>query len=157
MSNNNALLAVLIISSLLLGGLVAFAAFPRTVTEKVNVPGPVVKEVVNQTVEKIVVQDKSEVLLADAKSEYLAELKDDDDYLICDGEQYDLDQVTFRDVKDLQVSTDTSDRKDTVTTVSYEQPLKFSDKDVESKCYRTDLVEVVFHSDAREDTEIEIA
>jgi hypothetical protein len=153
--NNNALIAVLIVSCLLLGGLFTYAAFPRVQIEKQIVSVPVEK-LVNQTVEKIVVQDKSEVLLANALDEYKVELADDDDYLVCDSEQYDLDQVTFRDVKNLQVNVDTSDRKDTVTTVSFDQPLKFSDSSVESKCYRTDVVEVVFHSDSREDTEISI-
>lgn len=156
--SNSTLITVLVIASLLLGAFTAYAAFPRTVTETktVNVEVPVEK-VVNQTVEKIVVQDKSVELLANALDEYKAELNDHDSYLVCNSEQYDLDQVTFKDVKNLQINTDTSNRKDNVTTVSFDQPLKFSDSSVESKCYRTDSVEVVFHSDSRKDTEITIA
>lgn len=137
-------------------GFLYHVANPITVHDvvKENVSVPVEKIVyVNQTISV----DKNDALLAQAKSEYLDEINDDDSYLVCDGEQYDLDQVTFKDIKNLEVSTDTSNRKDTLTTISFDQPLKFSDSSVESKCYRTDAVSVVLHSDTRKDAELTIS
>lgn len=140
----------------LLSAFTAVQLFPKVIPIAVEKQVPVEKIVVqNVTVEKVV--DKLADLQASAVSEYKAELADDDDYLICDGEQYDLDQVVYKSVDNLQVSVDSSDKDDTVSVVSWEQDLKFSDKDVESKCYRTDAVSVEFHSDEDIDTEVIIA
>lgn len=143
-----------VVLALLLGGLFTYVAFPRNV----EVPGETINntivEYVNTT--NTVVVDKFADLAELAFAEYVAELEDDDDLLICGGEQYDFDQVDFRNKDDLTMSVDTSDEDDTITVITFKQKLKFSDKDVETKCYRTDLVTVTFHSDEDEDTEVSI-
>lgn len=148
---------VLIVLALIVGAVFGSIVFPtektivqeKIVTKEVKVP---LEVFVNETI----VIDKFAELQAKAIIEYKNELSDDDDYLVADGNQYDLDQVTFRKFNDVTVSIDNSDKKDVVTTVTFSADLKFADKDVETKAYRTDDVVVVFHSDADEDTEVSI-
>jgi len=160
MSNQGLWVTALVIACLLLGGLFTYAAFPRTevkTVEKVVEKNVTVPVNVTQIQEKIVEVDKFANLVANATKEYKDELKDDDDYLICDSEQFDFDQIIFKSQENLNVNVDSSDDDDTITTVTFDQDLKFSDKDVESKCYRTDEVTVIFHSDKDEDTEVIIS
>lgn len=152
-------LAILIsIITLIVGIAIGAVGFSK----EVEIPGQNITttEYVNVTVEKIVNQtvivDKFADSVALAKEEYKDELADDDDYLVCNGNQYDFDQVIFRKVNNLVMSVDTSDKDDTVTVISFDQELKFSDKDVDTKCYLTQAVKVTFHSDEDIDTEISI-
>ena len=100
---------------------------------------------VNNTVEKVVNVSVDSSKLADAVAEYKAYLNDEN-YLTCDNESYDFSQVSFNSIKDVSTNVDTSNRYDTVTTVSFLSNLKYSDKDVSTKCYKQDNVSVEFHS-----------
>ena len=156
MSNNNALIAVLIIASLLVGGLFTYAAFPKEVSKEVI--KEVVKQVpVNVTVEKIVTVDTSDLLLADAKAELLAEIADDRALRVFDDERFSVDEISISDVNDVTVVTDDSNRRDTETTVSFEAELKANSGDDDEKAvYKDCSVEVVFHSKASVDTEVSV-
>lgn len=108
------------------------------------------------TVEKIVSVDSNNETYADAFSEFESEISDNRSLKICDGDRYDFDQITYS-VDDKSIAVDDSNRRDTLTTVTFTADTKYSDKDVESKCYRDLDVEVVFHSNQNKDTEITVA
>lgn len=152
---------IAILACLLLVAAVAFGAlaFPKTVEKTVKVPfavpsePKVVKE--NVTVEKIVYVDSDTAALNSSLSEYKAYLADADN-MTCDGVYYDLKDVVFGDVKNLAVSKDTSDRHDTLTTVSFDIKNKYSDGSDGHPCYKTDSVEVVLHSKANIDAEVSV-
>jgi hypothetical protein len=153
---NNAIWSVVAILALIVGIFAGAVAFP---TEKVVFQDKIVEKqvAVEKNVTNTVVVDKFAETLANATNEYKVLLKDNDnDELVCDDVEYDFDQISFLKQSNVAMSVDTSDKDDTVTTVTFDQKIKFSDKDVETKCYRTDSVTVVFHSDSDVDTEVSI-
>jgi len=101
-----------------------------------------------------VVVDKFADFTANATSDYKDALNDDDSNLVCDGSMYDFNQVSYVSQKNVVIGVDNTDKKDTKTTVYFDEKIKFSDKDVSEKCYRTDEVSVVYHSDTDKDTQV---
>jgi hypothetical protein len=156
--SNFALIALIGILALLVGVLAGAAMFSTQTIKEVEVKVPVdkiVEKIVNQTVtvEVPVIVDSFKALVANATKEYKNAL-DEEENLVCDEVQYDIDQVSFLKQEDLVVSVDNTDSDDTVTTVSFSERLKFKDSDVNEKGYRTDAVEVIFHSDTDKDTQV---
>jgi hypothetical protein len=156
----------------LVGGLVTKVAFPTVetvtntkiqtievpaepiVTEKivtVEVPVEVVKEV--QVVKDL---DLAATFLTPAKEEFMNEVADDDDYLVCGGEEYDVDNVKISKIYD-GYSVKVDDISDNEYTVAFKVKLKYLDADVEEKCYNTFDVEVVYPKDHDSDVDVEIA
>ena len=107
---------------------------------------------VNPTVVEV---DNRQKLLDNAVKEYFAEV-DDEDLLDCDHTEYSLSELSQKGViKSYSITRDIS-RRDSTDTVNFEIEVKFDDSSDERPCYRTDDVEVTFHSKPSEDTEITI-
>ena len=146
--NKNIYWGIGLVLALIIGAIAGAYMFPtekvviREKEVKVNVPGPTVY------VEKESVSGPNYV--EDAVKAFLDRLENDDDYdsiLVCDGDRYDFDQVSVSKVYDdatvaySEVDTDDGDNvQKTVTTIKMR--LKFSDSDVEDKCYKTISVSV---------------
>jgi hypothetical protein len=167
-------LVALAVVALVLGGLVTYVAFPKievqTVTQTVEVPKivEVAKEVVKEVpVEKIVTVEKNVTVevpmnlekgyLQPAVDEFLDEVADEDDYLVCDGQEYDEDQVEVKKLYDAY-SVDVKDMADGEYSVSFKAKLKYLDADVEEKCTKTYEVTVEYDGkDNDTDTKVVIA
>jgi hypothetical protein len=126
-----------IVIALILGFLICFALFPRTVEKTVTVTEtkevPVEKLVyVNSTTEVEVPLDVKGVYLDPAVDELFIYLEDED-LTDCGGESYDIDQIKISRVyDDWKVDFDKEDY-----TVDYQIKLKYLDTDTEEKCYLT--------------------
>lgn len=160
MAEKSYLLPTLVILAALLGvilGAVAFSTHSVETKEVVKeVPTEVTKEIVvekNVTVEKLV--DTNQVTFDNAVKEYLSYL-DDENLLSCKDNDYSLSDLTLGDLKEKAIKVDTSNRRDTVTTVSFWVKNKFTDSSDSHPCYRTDSVTVVFHSKPSLDTEVTV-
>lgn len=136
-------------------------AFLFPTTKEVVKEVPVVKEVVKEVPKEVVKEVVKEVevnsfdkWVASAFEEYKKELKDNTS---CGGEEYDFEQLSFKNRNNVAIVYNASDEDDVTTKVSFEQKLKFLDTDTNEKCYRTDNVEVVFHSDKDIETEVSIS
>lgn len=150
------LIAVALVLAAILGAGLHYAVSPEKVIEK-EVKVEVVKEVIKEVPGPTITVDKNQELLDAALDEYYAELDNDDDYLVCDGDEYAFREVSQKnDVKDSSVSVDKSNRRDTVTTVEFTIKNGFTDKSDDHVCYRTDEVVVEFHSNPNKDTEVSI-
>lgn len=165
---NTLALFALAICALLLGGIVTYVALPREVevevvksvpvlTEKVvfvDKPVEVIKEV-EVEVEKIVSLDLEATYLDPAIEAFMDEVEDDDDLLVCDGEEYDFDSIAVKKIYDgYAVSVD--DKDDEEFSVSFTAKLKYLDSDVEEKCYRTFDVVVSYPTDDDDDVEVDV-
>lgn len=98
--NNKILITILVICSLLLGGLVGISAFPQIKEVEVIKEVPTLIEVpyiVNNTIETEVIVEKEvfnpEMLREDAFKFVLDEYESDLKY--CDGEKYSLDEIEW--------------------------------------------------------------
>lgn len=148
-TNGLATLSVVAILTLLLGGFIGALAFSNTntieklveVPKEVKVPVEVIKEV-----EKVVEVKEIDALKQAAIDAFLEEVADDDDLLECDGIVYDEDQVVVTKVYDI-FSYELLNNKDNKYVVETKVKLKYLDKDVEEKCYKTFDIEVTFEDD----------
>ena len=164
-------MVALFVCALLIGGVATKLFFPTVETkiqiERVNVPSApivtkevvyvdVVKEVVKEvTVEKTVEMDLEATFLEPAIEKFLEEVEDEDEYLICGGEEYDFDSIAVKKIYDgYNVVID--DASDNEYTVNFEAKLKYLDSDVEEKCYRTMDVSVSYPKDHDSDIEVDI-
>lgn len=134
-----------LICGLILGAIFGVQLFPKTVEKVVTVEKKVevpVEKIV--TVEKNVTVDTHQDWINKVVKEFLSEVEDNDNLQVCDGETYDFDQITVSKVYDGATVSTNSDRHGDTTTVNTEVKLKYADKDVESKCYKTFNVSVDF-------------
>lgn len=142
-----ALLCVGVIA-LVLGGVLGAIAFATETEVKVNVP---VEKVVTNTVEveKVVEVNKPQKLL-DQSVEDLLEYLDDEDLLVCDGDEYDQKEVVVKKVYDeFSVTFDEDDEY----TVAGKVKLSYKQEDI-ARCLDTLEYEVFYEPD--EDAEVTI-
>lgn len=160
MSNQiNALTLLIALLCILAGLVIGLVASPdKTVTVTKEVPGPeTVREVPVEVIREVNVTqtvDARDELLAKAKVEFLAEVEDNDEYLVCNEVEYDFDQVTISKIYDGWTVVTDKNRHGDLNTVNFEAKLKYTDKDVSEKCYKNYDVEVVFEDG--EDPELTI-
>jgi hypothetical protein len=159
MSNEQSATTLVVLASivcLLLGGVVGALAFPTTkevpvikeVVKEVQVPGPTVY--VDKEVFKEVPVNVKTGYRDDAVKDFMTEVEDNDDFLVCGDESYDFDQVKLSKVYDeFSVTGDNEDY-----TVTAKVKLKYLDTDVEDKCYETYEFKVVYEED--EDPVVEV-
>jgi hypothetical protein len=96
---------------------------------------PMVKEVFVETVLEV---DRNAKLLDDAYNELLNHMEDED-LLVCNGDEYSLSEVSkARAIEEYSVDLDDED-----TTISFSVKLRF-DEDSERSCYDTIDAEVYF-------------
>ena len=140
-----------IVIALIVGGLLVFALFPRTVTVEKTITKEVeVPKIVE--VEKIVYLNSTETteVPLDVKATYLDpaidelfNYLDEEDLTECNGENYDLDQIKVsRYYNDWKVEFGKDDY-----TVIYQIKLKYLDTDTEEKCYLTLNPSVYYEED----------
>lgn len=90
---------------------------------------------------------------AKAIKDFLESYEDDENYT-CDGSEYDFDQISVSSVsKDWTYEQIDAEEY----AVSFTAKLKFSDKDVEEKCYQKLDVEVSYPNDKDADVDVEYA
>ena len=138
--------------ALLVGGLATYSLFPKTVTveKEVTIEKPVqviVEKPVITEVEKDYAGETTALFL-----DYLAYDDDFDDYLVCDGDRYDFDQISVSKVYDgFKITFDNVDDEDRQEAAEYKTEvklrLKYSDPDVRDKCYETLTIKGTFHED----------
>ncbi len=134
--------AILIVLAIVISGILSYSLFPHEITKT---------ETVIKTVEvpKDVIVTKEVTVPLDASATYLQPAIDEflssdefEDMTICNGEEYDEEQIAIKAIKDWSVLFDDSDY-----TVNAEIKLKYLDKDVEEKCYSTLDIEVFYEED----------
>jgi hypothetical protein len=130
MDNKVGLAILLGVLGLILGGLIVYAAFPREVIKTTEIEVPVekivkVEKVVNITTE-VSPDYKAEVVAA-----YLKEAATDKAMRKCDGEAYDIDEISVKKVYDGFVVKQNSDGDLSTSDVKFK--LNFDD----GECYRT--------------------
>ena len=133
---------LLVLASLIVGGIIAYGMFPRT---EIKTETKYVDKLVEVpvTVEKIVEVEPD--YAGDALVIILDKLQNNEryeDYLVCDGDQYDFEQLKVSKVYDAKtVSFSTKDTDDIdnalVQETNLKLRLKFTDADTEEKCYTT--------------------
>ena len=117
----------------------------------------VTKEVpVEKIVNVSVPFDSNANLVASAFDEYQAEVADKDSLQVINGVDYSVSELTFGDLKNVKVDKDTSNRKDNITTVSFDVKVIGTDKSDAHPSRATDSVVVVFHSKTSLDTEVSV-
>jgi len=143
---------VLLVAALLVGGLLGAFAFPMTNEVIVEKQVEVIKEVpvnVEVEVEKVVEVANMELKLNEALELWLEEFDEDEDLLVCGGNEFDESQVEVVKVYDdwaLELSDDEEE-------ITFTVKMKYLDGDVENKCYETFDVEVTLEDD--EDAEVD--
>lgn len=158
MSEHTNLWVILLACMLLVGVSLGHSLWPSQVVKEVPV-----EKVVEKTVDKIVtetvtvtVDDQSK--LDAALAEFEAEIADDKELRTVDGNRFSADEISVSELKEYSVETDSSNRRDTLTTVKFTVEMKYNSADDDDKAeYRTFDVEVVFHSNSKYDTEIEVS
>jgi len=145
--NMKATLIWVIASMLLLGIVVGYFAFPNT--EKV-ITKEVIKEVpVNVTKEVIKEVPSDKMLLDLAVKDFMKEVNDDDDLLVCDGYEYDFDEISISRVyDDYSIMHEDEDY-----TLDFNIKLKY-DEDSERSCRNNFEVSVFYEED--EDPQVSI-
>ena len=145
--SNIGLLIVVGFVALLLGGFGGFLFAPDKEVVK-TVPGPeriIEKEVIKEVPIEVIKEVSTGNYIKQATDLLMNKLEKDDDfdnYLKCDGERYEFDQVSVSKVYDDatvsfdKVDTDDLDDADKYT-VETKIRLKYKDTDVEEKCYET--------------------
>lgn len=146
------LLWLIAVVCLLLGVALGFGFAPnKTVEVPVEklVEVPKIVEVEKEVIREVEVEKTVEItdltsVRDDALNLFLEEeVDEDEDYLVCDGEEYDRDQVQVKRVDDdfnVVVDEDSSE-------VFFEVKFKYLDKDVEEKCYNRYAVSVFQEED----------
>lgn len=86
------LASLLIITALILGGIIAYSAFPRevTVTKTVIEPGPVVEK---EVIKEVEVAPNYKQQVADA---LMDEVSSDKDFRECSGDEYETDEISIK-------------------------------------------------------------
>lgn len=143
--NTGSVVLIAALGFLLLGGLFGYVVGSNGV-EKEIVTQEVIKEV---PTEKIVTKEvtnevevfKPELLLDKAVDEFLDEFLDED--LICDGVEYDDDQVEIKDIDDDYSLRFDDDEQE----ANFHVKVKYLDNDVEKKCYNEYDVSVLYEED----------
>jgi hypothetical protein len=126
-------------------GVIGYNLHPATITIEKPVDKIVTNTVyVDRNVTQIVNVDTNKALLDKAILEFTKEIEDEDSLQMCSGDQYDTDQIAVSKIYDGSTVSVDSDRNGDITTVNFEIRLKYSDKDVQEKCYETFNVEAVF-------------
>lgn len=138
---NNVFWVIGLVACIIAGLVVGWAFAPTNeveVIKEVQVPVEKIVEVVKEV--KV-----SENYVENALNDFLNELENDDDfdqYLECDSDRYDFDQISVNKVYDdasvsfSEVDTDDLNNAEAYT-VEFSTRLKYSDSDVEEKCYNT--------------------
>jgi hypothetical protein len=127
MTDKIGLAILLVVLGLLLGGILSYAIFPREVvkTETIEVPSIVeVEKVVNVTTE-VSPDYKAQVVAA-----YLEEAATDKALRKCDGDAYDIDEISVKRVYEGFVVKQNSDGDISISDVKFK--LNFDD----GKCYK---------------------
>jgi hypothetical protein len=151
MAKNNTWIWVLVIISLLVGGLLTYFIFPQTIEKSVtrDVPVP-------YSVEKIVIQRIKVPVNLDLKETYIipaiTELQNyiDDEEIECNGDDYKASEISVRKIYDsYSVSILDKDNYEVAAEVKFD--FKQSD---EKRCTETYNFKVLYETD--EDPEVEI-
>ena len=149
MTNTNNLMIVLFFSALLLGGCVGAIYSPlkeEVVVEKV-ITNDVIKEVEVVKVVEVIAEAET-IVLEDAVAEVINYL-DDEDLLICDLDEYDIDEVSVSKIYD-EYSIDYDEDEQTITLSI---KVKF-DEDDEKSC--RDIIDAEVYYEVGEDAEVTI-
>lgn len=171
MSNNNGYLVVLLIAlCLIVGGFAGHYLAPKQVEVTKEVENPLNVELESQVsdLEAEVANLNSELsakdntivsagndVLADAKEELLLEIANDRSLRVVDGDRFSVDEITLGVSKESSISVDSTNRRDTVTTVSFKIELKYNSLDDDNKAVYVDKdVVVKFHSNSNKETEV---
>lgn len=153
MAENKWGMAILVgIICLLVGGLMTYGLFPKTIELKPDKCAPVACSAVPCTPTEVI---KEVNVLLDAQKTYLdvavADFLDKslEDLTMCgDNIEYDEDQIKVSKVyEDWNVIFGEDKNDNTDYTVTFKIKLKYLDSDVEEKCYDTKDVEVYYRQD----------
>lgn len=112
-----------------------------------SVKPEIIKEYVNVT-QEVRVADAS-LYLEQAIDDFMLEVEDNDDYLTCDNDEYDFDQISISKVYDDYSVSFSEDKEE----INFQIKLKYDEED-ESACRETYDVSAVYEED--EDVVIEI-
>jgi len=148
MSSTTAWLITIAVLALIVGGISGVALFPQEVTKTVNAPTPdPVVQYVNQTVteEVSVPINVEDTYLTPALSEIFDEFDRDDDFLTCDGDNYDRDEVSISRINDWSYTWLDDDKYEVTAQVKY----KFEDNSDNRACKEVRDV-IAFYEDGEE-------
>ena len=139
------LVFLLVVGLSLLIGAVAFA---KTTERQVIVKEPQIVEVVKYLpTPEPVTRDAAE--LDRAKSDFLKEVDETSSLQRCDGDRYDVGQISIRKVTESSVVREYRDDAGEYK-VFFDAEVKYLDSDTEEKCYRDFEVEVRYDNDKEE-------
>lgn len=142
---------VLAVLMLVVGAFGSYTLFPQEVEVEVEVPSePVIKYVTNQTLVEVPVEvPNAEVYLNQAEFDLFDELGDEEDFLTCDGEEYDENEVSISNVREWSYSWIDTDEYH----VTVEGKFKFKTDD-ERACYSERTYELIYEEG--EDVEVNL-
>lgn len=149
-------LIVACVIALIVGAGIGYAYMPKkvtTITKEIQLPAiEIIKEVPKEVeIIKEVPLNAKDTYLDPALKDFIKEASDDDDFVYCEDEEYDEDQIKLKsDPNNWKVEIGKDE-----TLVSFDAKLKYLDKDVQEKCYAEYEVEVLYEDD--EDPQVEFS
>jgi hypothetical protein len=140
MAKNHLFWYVACVVALILGGLLTYWIMPTKVDVQTK---EVIREVptiqVQETIKEVPLDVKA-TYLEPALKDFVKEASKEDDFVYCDNQEYDEDQIKIKsDPRNWNVEIGQDQ-----TLVNFYVKMKYLDKDVEEKCYRNYNVEVIY-------------